>query len=226
MRASKNQIVLLFLQDPDPISITQLGYRWEKLFGEQNRKGFLNPALRELVSEEVLGEFDIEFSGAFDFASADHNSHGEIDLSELQNFFNLTELLGLSKGAVKFVYENALALADEAKRLGLDEALKTIMKLPVDSSAWTGATKGFRFTDENRLDLLKMLSDAELALDRSSLTNSEIGQGKGLIKAAIVLLNVPDPPEQDIWSILNRGATIATLASFFIGIVKYLESLK
>jgi hypothetical protein len=213
-------LFLLFLQEAEPLARPALRYRWEKKFGEQADYEFLYPALTELIRLDVVAEFDLEFAGVMDGASATHKEHGEIELADLTSYFGLDELLCLSRAAPAYAMEHVGALTREAGDLGLDKALATLLAMPIDSTAWTGLPRGFVFTEQTRQQLISMLEQADAALSRSGLSNFEVGQGSGLLKAALALAGTPEPPKSDIWSILNKGAAIASLASFFAPLLK------
>ena len=220
MIATRHQLFLLFHQEAEPMTRPALRYRWEKKFGDQADYKFLYPALTELICFDVIAEFDLEFAGVMDSASATHKEHGDIDLADLTSYFGMDELLCLSRAAPAYAMEHAAALTRQAGDLGLDKALATLLTMPINSTAWTGLPRGFVFTEQTRQQLIFMLEQADAALSRSGLSNFEVGQGSGFLKAALALANTPEPPKSDIWSILNKGAAVASLASFFVPLLK------
>ena len=196
-------------------------HRWQKHFGEQDDYDFLFPALTELIKMDVLSEFDLEYSGVIDDAIATHKEFGGIDMSDVSSYIGMDELVTLSRGAATYAMSHAQELTDEATNLGFDRALRSLTAMPIDSTAWTGLPRGFVFTEKTRCQLVDLLEKADAALVSSSLSNFEIGQGSGFLRAALLLANVPEPPQDDIWSILNKGAAIASLASFFAPLLKF-----
>ena len=99
-----------------------LKYRFKQRFGEQDEPDYLYPSLSELIKLDVIAEYDIEFSGAIDGASATHKAHGDIDLSDISNYIGLDELLNLGRNSSSYAMENIGALTKEAADFGFDSA--------------------------------------------------------------------------------------------------------
>ncbi|HKY53346.1 MAG TPA: hypothetical protein VJM08_03530 [Anaerolineales bacterium] len=223
MKATKNQLLLIFLQDSEPMTRMMLRSRWQKKFGEQPDFKFLYPSLTELIDLDVILEFDIEDSGAIEWGSATHKEYGEIEFTDMNSYSGLDELLSLSSGAPAYVMENAAALTKEAADLGMGDALKKLKAMPIDSTAWTGRSRGFAFNEQTKKQMVTLLDQSIDSLSQSNLRNHEISQGLGLLKAVRILAETPDPPKEDIWSLLNKGAVIATIAGFFVPIIALLN---
>lgn len=201
----------------------RIRYRWEKKFEKKNDFQFLYPSLTELLKMDVLAEFDVEDTGVLLNGSATHGEHGDIDFTDLQMISGLDELLGLSAGAPAFIMENVGSLTQDAIEMGMDKALAKLKAMPIDSTAWTGLPRGFVFTEEIKDKMLSLLDQSIESLSNSQLSNFEIGQGVGLLKAVRELADTPEPPKNDIWSILNKGSVIASLAGFFMPILGLLK---
>ncbi|HVQ10267.1 MAG TPA: hypothetical protein VMS43_17760 [Allosphingosinicella sp.] len=89
----------------------------------------------------------------------------------------------------------------------------------IDSSKWTGLPTTFVLTEEKRNQLLDSLENAEGTLDSMPLGNSQKAQVRAYILAAKGLAGSPDPPVDLIWEIINRGNSVAGIASLFVSII-------
>ncbi|MBS0482701.1 MAG: hypothetical protein JSR96_11230 [Proteobacteria bacterium] len=226
MKASRTQLFLIFLDQGTPLSRHGVRYHLEKLFGKQEDFECLYPSLTELIRMEVIEEFDIETEGGVDSALYSHAEHGELQFDDFEAVFGIDEVLHLSRGAIAYAIEHTAELTDEAAKLGLPNALQSLISMPIDSTSWTGMPKGFVFSEQAKMQLVRLLDEASQALERSGLSNFEIGQGAAFLKSASILANAPEPPRNEIWSLINKGSAITGLASFFIPIVKFLAGIK
>ena len=70
-------------------------------------------------------------------------------------------------------------------------------------------------TNENLKTVIGLAKERVAAL---SLTNTEAAQAIGLIDAAERLLEVPEPPEELIWQIIGKLASITGIAQVLVAI--------
>jgi hypothetical protein len=221
VRASREQLFLIFLDQGTPLSRHGLKYYLEKFFGKQEDFQCLYPALTELLKLDVVEEFDVESEGGVDTALFSHPEHGELKFEDFEVVIGIDEVLHLSRGAISYAIEHTAELTDEAAKLGLSNALQCLISMPIDSTSWTGMPRGFVFSEHTKTQLVNLLEEAANSLEKSGLSNFEIGQGAAFLKSASILANAPEPPRNEIWSLLNKGSAITGLASFFFPIVKF-----
>ena len=88
------------------------------------------------------------------------------------------------------------------------------------SSAWTGLPTGYELTEARRHALSKAIAMAEGDLDALGASNAEKAQARAYIVAIRALADAPEPPADLIWALLNRVATIATIASLFVPLIQ------
>ena len=226
MKASRTQLFLIFLDQGTPLSRHAIRYQLQKLFGKQEDFECLYPALTELISLDVVEEFDIESEGGVDTALFSHPEHGDLKFDDFEVVIGIDEVLHLSRGAIAYAIEHTAELTDEAAKLGLPNALQSLVSMPIDSTSWTGMPRGFTFSEQTKCQLARLLEEASNALERSGLSNFEIGQGAAFLKSASILANAPEPPRNEIWSLINKGSAIMGLTSFFIPIVKFFAGFK
>ena len=71
-------------------------------------------------------------------------------------------------------------------------------------------------SEAQKVRFISETDDQLAAVDAADLSNSERAQARGYLRAAKALAEVPDPPADLIWKIINRAASIAGIAGFFL----------
>ena len=80
----------------------------------------------------------------------------------------------------------------------------------------------FFLAEERREKFLSLADQSVSEVGQSDLSNSEMAQARGYLTAARALAEVPDPPVDLIWTILQRANSIAGIASFFVALIALL----
>ena len=169
-------------------------------------------AIQALVSDgaaiEISSEHDV-----LEYLSLDHSEHGILKSEEISVFDDF-QIYSLGPNVASFIDQYYLDLVDGAEAYGLKKARSNVLQYSFDSAKWTGRHR-ISFKNSENIQLLKsLIKDVDARLSKLSLTNEEVFQARGLITAAQTLLELPEPPDEIIWRIIGRLASIAGLASF------------
>jgi hypothetical protein len=211
---------LILLNEGDLESLHGIAHYYRKHFGLDSEVQIedLNSSIYRLEREDILCRFDIEMDGELDSAIYDHNEHGDIKFNDL-TIIGLDEKFCLGRRAIDYAFENRDALCERAIDHGFTKAAAVLTDLPIDSTGWTGFDSSFQLSEEVKLKLLKMLSEAEKTLSGSVSNDRDVGQGLAFVRSAMILCEAPDPPKRDIWTMINRASSILSIASIFTPII-------
>ena len=221
MKATKYQIFLVFINEGDPQSYYGLRHHLKKYFKlDVDDPQVIHPALGQLESAEAIAEFDVESEGGVDSALFSHPDHGDMNFSEFESVIGIESVYHLGRGAVAFAIENLAELTHLSAENGCDRALRALTSLPIDSTAWTGAPRGFVFTNESKLQIRNLVIEAQDSVSRSKVSNFETGQALAYLRCVEILLDAPDPPKDEIWKLLNKGSILSSISSIFITIMQ------
>lgn len=82
-----------------------------------------------------------------------------------------------------------------------------------------GPNLHFFASEPQKTRFIKEADDQLRAVEDADLSNSEKSQARGYLLAAKALADTPEPPADLIWTIINRAASIAGLAGFFLTLI-------
>jgi hypothetical protein len=82
-----------------------------------------------------------------------------------------------------------------------------------------GLNSRFFASEPQKIRFIKEADDQLQAVEDADLTNSEKSQARGYLLAVKALADTPEPPADLIWTIINRAASIAGLAGFFLTLI-------
>ena len=94
----------------------------------------------------------------------------------------------------------------------------------ISSSSWTGLPSQFVLDEQKKAELVLLLAAAERTLDSLGMGNSEKATVRAYIIAARALSDVPDPPVDIIWELINRANSLAGIAALFVSIIALFTS--
>ena len=86
--------------------------------------------------------------------------------------------------------------------------------IKVDTTSWTGLT-AVRINARNARIVSSLIDTALGHLNKSEQGNEAIMQASAYLKAAQQLVDAPDPPSAVIWDMIQKAATIVSLAQVF-----------
>ena len=183
---------------------TDYGIRadYEKSFGAVDDEDAFKRSLYELTSNDTMIAFDVEDDG-LDGVYVDHEKHGTIDLSEC-SIMGTDRYYSIGPAFPVALHADLGAISEAAVDGGLSEAFRMISMLPVDSSAWTGISKDFRFTAEVQTKLVSTLEIARNQISTLQLSNVEAARAKAYIDCALMLADLPDPEPDVIAMLIKR----------------------
>jgi len=179
----------------------------------------------ELIAEEL---FDLMLSGGAldyqnkplvgEYTKLDKEFYSSFRGSALSN----DEIYQASKEIGSRYFEDAF----EAIRSGVATAKEIEPSVENDASEQLDLANAYNHealsSAEAKEAFSKLSSDAQLEVSKSDLSNEQKAAAHGYLEAARALANVPEPPTDLIWQILNRGSAIAGIASFFLALITFL----
>ena len=74
-------------------------------------------------------------------------------------------------------------------------------------------------SEPQKTKFISETDDQLQAVENADLSNSEKSQARGYLIAAKALAETPDPPADLIWTIINRAASVAGIAGFFLTLI-------
>jgi hypothetical protein len=117
-----------------------------------------------------------------------------------------------------YMDKNYVDLLNLVESLGFKTAENNLRSYGFGSGRWTGRQMGLRTSAMTKENLRTVISMAKERIEGLTLTNAEAMQAKGLIEAAERLIDLPDPPEDLIWQIIARLASILGIAQVVVAI--------
>jgi len=123
-----------------------------------------------------------------------------------------------------YLDKNYVDLLNIAENFALETARASLRSYGFGSGRWTGRQMGLRTSAMTKENLRTVIAMAKERIEGLSLTNAEAMQARGLIEAAERLIDLPEPPEDLIWQIIGRLASILGVAQVVFAIFEKISS--
>ena len=192
----------------------------EGLFKEKYRSD-IDPKYPTQLAERLVGNGTlVSLSSEHDvveYLYFEHEKHGIIEPSDVSVSTDY-HFFALGPQSANFIDQNYVELLTLAENFSLKTAEECLRAYGIGSGRWTGRQMGLRTSQMTKENLRTVIGLAKERIGSLSLTNIEAAQAVGLIDAAERLLDVPEPPEELIWQIIGRLASITGIAQVIAAI--------
>ena len=215
----EDRLAAIFLDSDDLASQAIVLLRYKRAFGgdDEDQKQ-VKRILYEMVRDERVIEHDVE-NDTLDDVIVDHAEYGQLDPKDL-TFLSVDELLAMGPELIHYTRSRASQIADQAIAGGLNTAIGYLNDLPIDSNLWTGMPVGFKFDEQTKAQVIKLLRRADNEISAVTINNRDVAQAKALITAALILTEAPEPETEIIWGLLQKMSVFITLSQGIEGLLK------
>jgi hypothetical protein len=203
-------VFALVLEEESFVAEFSLKGLFEEKFSSEVEDNHATRVAEQLVAIGALVSLSSEHD-VVEYLYFEHETHGVIEPSDVSVSSDY-HFFALGAQCPNYIDEHYLDLMTIVENFGLKTAETNLRNYGFSSGRWTGRQMGLRTSQMTRANLQAVIGMAKERIEGLSLTNVDAAQAKGLIEAAERLIELPEPPEELIWQIIGRLASIAGIA--------------